>query len=345
VPDLKLLEKLCLAPGISGREDRVRSLILEEIKPYADQWQVDGLGNLIVWKKGKQRPKVKLMLSAHMDEVGFLVTRVAKDGTLSLTCVGGIDQRVIPGRCVTVGDQRIPGVIGAKPIHLLKGEEKEKAVPMDDLRIDIGAKDQEEALRWVQPGDDVCFESSFEVAGEAIQAKALDDRAGCMVLISMIRSELPYDMYFTFVVQEEVGLRGAAAAAYSVNPEAALVIESTTAADIHGVDEDKRVCAVGRGAVLSFMDKRTIYDREYFQLAFHIAKEQNIPCQAKQAVAGGNDAGAIHVSRGGVRTLALSLPCRYLHSAVSLISKSDLEAVESLTALLAERIASGSPVG
>lgn len=340
--DLKLLENLCFAPGISGREGIVRNLIIEEIKPHADQWHVDGLGNLIVWKKGKQRPKVKLMLSAHMDEVGFLVTHVAKDGTLKFTPVGGIDQRVVAGRSVTVGDNHIPGVIGAKPIHLLKGEEKEKSVPMDDLCIDIGAKDQEEALSWVQPGDDVCFASSFEIVGETIQSKALDDRAGCMVLISMIRSELPYDMYFTFVVQEEVGLRGAKAAAYSVEPEAALVVESTTAADIHGVDEDRRVCCVGKGAVLSFMDKRTIYDREYYDLAFRLAIANQIPCQAKQAVAGGNDAGAIHVSRSGVRTLAISLPCRYLHSAVSLIHQSDLKAVESLTSLMSDRIASGS---
>lgn len=337
--DLHLLEKLCRTPGISGREHAVRKLILEEIEPYVDRWDIDGLGNLIVFKKGVQRPKRKVMLSAHMDEVGFIVTHITKEGYLKFADVGGIDPRVAAGRTVTVGEARVPGVIGVKPIHLLKGEEKDKAVPSEELCIDIGAHDQEEALLHVQPGDDVCFEDFFEAANSRIKAKALDDRAGCMVLISMIRSELPYDLYFTFVVQEEVGLRGACAAAYSVDPDAAIVVEATTAADIAGVDEDRRVCKVGGGAVISFMDRRTIYDREYYDWAFQIAKSQQVKCQAKQAVAGGNDAGAIHIARGGIRTLAVSLPCRYLHSAVSMISEDDLTAVETIVKGLAERIA------
>lgn len=341
MPNLSLLKDLCLLPGVSGREDAVRNRILQEIQPYIDQWQVDGLGNLIVFKKGKQRPKVNTMLSAHMDEVGFIVTHITSEGYLKFATVGGIDQRVIAGRSVIVGSKGIPGIIGVKPIHLLNGDEREKAVPLDHLCIDIGAKDREQALQYVQLGDEVCFEPFFEASKGCIKAKALDDRAGCMVLISLLQSELPYDVTATFVVQEEVGLRGSATAAYSVNPEAAIVVESTTAADIAGVEEEKKVCYVGKGAVLSFMDRRTIYDREYYQFAFQLAQSQQIPCQVKQAVAGGNDAGAIHTSRGGVRTLAVSLPCRYLHSAVSLVSQEDLDSVEKLVYCLFEGIAGG----
>lgn len=341
MPDLSLLKELCLLSGVSGREEAVRNRILKEIQPYVDEWRIDGLGNLIVFKKGKQRPKVNVMLSAHMDEVGFIVTHVTAEGYLKFATVGGIDQRVIAGRSVMVGSKQIPGVIGMKPIHLSNSDEREKAVSLDRLYIDIGAKDREEALEYIQLGDEVCFEPFFEVSDGCVKAKALDDRAGCMVLISLLRQDLAYDVTAAFVVQEEVGLRGSAAAAYSIHPDAAIVVESTTAADICGVEEEKRVCCVGKGAVLSFMDRRTIYDKEYYQYAFEIARSQNIPCQVKQAVAGGNDAGAIHVSRGGVRTLAVSLPCRYLHSAVSLVSQKDLDSVEKIVSFLLEGISRG----
>ncbi len=338
--DLKLLERLCTARGISGSENEVRTLILDEIKPYATSVEVSPLGNIIAFKKGAKRPKTKLMLNAHMDEVGLIVTHIMDDGLLRFSTVGGIDRRVLCGKAVTVGDG-ISGVIGAKPIHLLEEDEKEKSVPVKDLYIDIGAKDRAEAEQYVTLGDAVCFDSIFDTAHGMIKSRALDDRAGCEILVNMIQSDLEYDMTFVFAVQEEIGLRGSKTAAYVVEPQAAIVIDSTTAADVADVDKGNQVCKVGGGAVISFMDKCTIYDKEYYKMAFTAAEKAGVKCQAKQAVAGGNDAGAIHVSRGGVRTIAVSLPCRYLHSAVSMISQEDFSSARKLIFELADMIASG----
>ncbi len=338
--DLELLRRLCAARGISGSENEVRDLILEEIRPHVTSVRISPLGNIIAFKRGAKRPKIRLMLNAHMDEVGMIVTCIMDDGLLKFEPVGGIDRRVLCGKAVTVRGE-ICGVIGAKPIHLLDGDEKEKSVPVKDLYIDIGAKDKEEAEQYVAPGDVVCFDSIFDTAHGMIKSRALDDRAGCAILIDMIQNELEYDMIFVFAVQEEIGLRGSKTAAYTVEPQAAIVVESTTAADVAGVDKENQVCQVGAGAVVSFMDRHTIYDREYYQMAFAAAKKAGAKCQAKQAVAGGNDAGAIHISRGGVRTIAVSLPCRYLHSAVGMISQDDLKSAQKLIVELAGRIAGG----
>lgn len=336
--DFSLLDRLCTARGISGSEDEVRAMILDEIRPYATSVEVSPLGNIIAFKKGAKRPKTRLMLNAHMDEVGLIVTHITEDGLLKFAPVGGIDRRVLCGKAVTIGNG-VPGVIGAKPIHLLEKEEKEKSVPAKSLYIDIGAADKAEAETYVTPGDPVTFDSVFDTAHGMIKGRALDDRAGCAILIEMIKQELEYDMAFVFAVQEEIGLRGSTTAAYAVAPQAAIVVETTTAADVAGVDKDKQVCRLGDGAVISFMDHRTIYDKEYYKAAFRAAEKAGVKCQAKQAVAGGNDAGAIHVSRGGVRTIAVSLPCRYLHSAVGMIAQEDYIAAQKLIFKLAAEIA------
>ena len=180
------------------------------------------------------------------------------------------------------------------------------------------------------------FDARYEYHDGRVISKAIDDRFGCLVLIQLLQSELPYDLYFSFVVQEEIGLRGARTAAYTLAPDSAIVVEATTAADIPFAEEEKQVCQVGKGAVVSFMDRSTLYDREYYQLAMKLAKEQKIPVQTKTMIAGGNDAGAIHCSRGGVRTLAVSVPCRYIHSSAGLASVSDMEAVLALVKAAAE---------
>ena len=335
--DNKVLEQLCSLYGISGNEEAVRDWILREITPYATTIEIDALGNLIAFKKGEQPAKTKLMLSAHMDEVGLIVTHITDEGLLKFTTVGGIDKRVLCGKQVWINGHY--GVIGGKPIHLMKGDEREKAVPVEELSIDIGAGSKEEAEQAVSLGDVAGFVSTFDQEGNKIRGRALDDRVGCTILIDLIKRSLPYDMTFVFCVQEEIGLRGARTAAYSVNPQAAIVVESTTAADIAGVEEGKEVCRLGDGPVVPFMDRSTIYDREYYQLAFALAEKENIPCQTKRAVAGGNDAGAIHVSRGGVRTISVSLPCRYLHAPMGMISKDDFHAAEKLVLSLATHIA------
>lgn len=338
--DFGLLQRLCDLRGISGREEKVRKEILKEI-PSDCSVSVDPLGSVIVEKKGRKRPACKLMICAHMDEVGLVVTSVTGDGLLRFATVGGIDEKVLAGIRVEVGDRAIPGVIAVKPIHLCEKDEAGKPVPMDSLLIDIGAASKEEAEAAVRPGDEVTFAARFDAEGAVLRGKALDDRAGCALMLKMLRSEMEYDTVFVFNVQEEIGLRGSRASSFTVAPDAAIVLESTTAGDLAGVPAEKCVCRMGGGAVVSFMDRATIYDKKFYGLAFRTAEECGAAVQPKLAVAGGNDAGAIHVSRGGVRTLAISLPCRYLHAPIGMIAKADYESALRLTAALAEKIAGG----
>lgn len=335
--DLKLLEELCSLYGVSGNEGPVRQKLCDLLTPFADRIETDALGNLLVYKQGKQRPKTRLMISAHMDEIGLIVTHITDDGLLKFAAVGGIDNRILCGKQVMVNGHY--GVIGGKPVHLMKGEEREKAVAVDDLSIDIGAMNRAQAEQAVSLGDKVGFVSDFDRSGNKVRARALDDRAGCAIVAGLVQSELAYDMTFVFCVQEEIGLRGARVAAYQVQPQAAIVVECTTAADLSGVGAGKQVCRLGEGPVVPFMDRSTIYDREYYELAFRLARENGLLCQTKQRIAGGNDAGAIHVSRGGVRTVSVSVPCRYLHSPMGMIAQEDFHAAQTLTALLAEHIA------
>ena len=338
--DYELLEKLCKADGISGEEDEVRKIILEEIKPYVDDIKVDNMGNIIVFKKGRKTPKKKLLLSAHTDEVGFIVTDITSDGCIKFAAVGGVDKKAVFAKYVKIGKNKISGVVDAKPVHLLKADERKKNPPIDSLYIDIGAKNKDEAEKYVSLGDMIVFDSPYENKDGRIIGKALDDRFGCLVLIEMLKSDLPYDMYFSFVVQEEIGCRGAKAAAYTINPDSAIVIEATTAADVPFAENEKKVCCVGEGAVVSFMDRATIYDKEYYNLARKAAEIVGVKSQTKTMIAGGNDASAIHCSRGGVRTIAVSVPCRYLHSSSGIISTDDAEAVFAVVNKTAEMILS-----
>lgn len=337
-----LLKELCLTNGISGDESTVRDIILAEIKKFATDVKIDPLGNIIVFKKGKETPKNKLLISAHMDEVGFIVTEITSDGLIKFDEVGGIDRRVVLGDRVVIGKNKVNGVIMVKPIHLSKGDEQSAIPSYSDMYIDIGANSKEEAEKYINYGDSICFISFYQNNGETVMSKAIDDRAGCCMMIEMIKSELPYDMYFSFVVQEEVGLRGATTASFTVNPDFAIVLESTTACDVPGVEDTKQVCKVGSGAVVSFMDRRTIYDKTLVNLAFEIAEKNNYKVQYKKAVAGGNDAGAIQKSRNGVRTLALSIPCRYLHSPIGLISVKDYDDTYNIAFELAKTICGGN---
>lgn len=337
---LKHFEALCNLCAVSGDESAVRSYIMQVLDGRTDvSWQIDPLGSLLVEKKGRSRAPHKLMISAHMDEVGLIVTYGNSDGTLCISPVGGIDASVVIGRQVLVGQSRIPGVIGAKPVHLLSKEEKNALPKFSDLVLDIGAENAEQAKKIAPPGTFAYFLPDFRSFGsDRICSKAVDDRAGCAVLLDLLEQEAAFDFTAAFLVQEEIGLRGAAAAAYTVAPDFALVLEATTAADLAGAEGDEKVCALGGGPVISFMDRSTMYDRELYQMAFDICRKHGIPCQTKSRIAGGNDSGAIHVSRGGVRTLAISLPCRYLHAPASVADRNDLEAMTRLVPLLAEQI-------
>lgn len=330
------LKELCLLNGISGDETAVSDYIISQIKDYAEV-KTDNLGNVIAFCKGKKTPKNKVLVSAHMDEVGMIVTYINPDGTLKISSVGGVDPRVVFGRRVLVNGKTL-GVIGGTAVHKLSAEQRKKAVAFDKMTVDIGCDSREEAEKLVSLGDSVTFVSDFVEYGDGfVKCKAIDDRAGCAIMIRLIQQGVEYDTYFTFVVQEEIGLRGSKTASYTVDPDYAFVLEATTAADIPSAVNEKRVCTLGKGPVVSFMDRHTIYDKEMYKLAFDTAEENGIPCQTKTMVAGGNDAGAIHIARGGVRTTAVSLPCRYLHSPSCVIKKSDFENAYTLTKLLLDR--------
>lgn len=334
---LESLKELCLLNGISGDEKSVREYIISQIKDYVQSYTVDNLGNLIVFKKGKSSSDKKVLVSAHMDEVGLIATYINYDGTIKFDTVGGINPDVIIGRQVSVNG--LFGVVGTQAIHNIPQSQRGKEPNVQEMYVDIGTNSKEETLKYVSLGDSINFFSKYENFGnDYIKSKALDDRVGCAILIDLIKSNLEFDTYFTFVVQEEVGLRGSKVASYTVNPDYAIVLEGTTAGDIGGSVGEKKVCTIGDGAVVSFMDRRTIYDKELYRLCFDISKENNIPCQTKTMVAGGNDSGSIHISRGGVRTIAISVPCRYIHSGASVMALSDAHACESLAKILISRI-------
>ena len=333
---LDLLKELCLLDGISGDEYAVRDFIISKIKDCCE-YKVDNLGNIICFKKGKKTPDKKIMLDAHLDEVGLIITSITENGYLKFNTVGGIDIAALLFRKVIING-KVNGVIGGKPFHLLDGDNRKKLPKCDDLYIDIGAKTKEEALQKVSLGDSAVMPSDFEILGECVKSKALDDRIGCLVLIKLLREYSDYDFYATFSVQEEVGLRGAKTAAFAVKPDFALALDSTTAADIAGTPNESRVCVQGKGAVVSFMDNATVYDKALYNAAL----QSGILCQSKCAVAGGNNAGGIHLSGEGVRTLAISAPCRYIHSANSIVNIKDIESMISLTGYMLENIANGN---
>lgn len=335
----EILKTLCDEYGISGNESTVASRIIGMIEDYADSYYVDNLGSVIAFKKGTRTPAKKILIDAHTDEVGMIVTGFAADGGLCFTTVGGVDARVILGRRVLVGEDRIPGVIGTKAIHMQSEEERKTAVPVDKLYIDIGCSSKEEAQALVDYGDEVCFPAGFGTFGNGyLKGKAIDDRFGCAVMVELIRSELPCDCWFSFSVQEEVGCRGAAASAFAVAPDYAIVLETTTAADLAGVSEPKSVCTLGKGAVVGFMDRGTVYPRDLYKLCHQLGAEKGIPVQTKTMVAGGNDARSIHQAAGGIKTIAVSAPSRYLHSPFCVVKESDLTAVRDLTRALIEKL-------
>lgn len=322
------LRDLCLLNGASGDESRVREFIRSNIR--ADEVFTDNLGNLIAFRKGRRTPEHKIMLAAHMDEVGFMITDIGEDGFLSFDAVGGVNPAVALGRGVVL-ENGAPGVIGTKAIHQQSAEERKKLPGFDELYIDIGASSREEAEKIVSRGSYAYFDADFFEFGDGfVKGKAIDDRAGCLIMMDMINGEPEYDAWYAFTVQEEIGTRGAKAAAFTIAPDFAIVLETTTACDIAGVCGARRVCELGKGAVVSYMDRSTVYDRGLYSLAFETAKANGISVQTKTLVAGGNDSGAIHVSAGGVRTCAISVPCRYLHSPSCVIKTSDLEAVKAL---------------
>ena len=335
---IELIKKLSGCFGPTSCEGAVAAAVREELSDLVPEPVEDTLGNLFYHLKGPEgAPRV--MLSAHMDEVGFMITEIEDDGFLRFDNLGGIDRRVLCGRFVLLGDEirRIPGVIAAKGIHLQTQEERKKSPKEDELYIDIGANTREEAEALIAPGDVGVFDTPFATFGKDaafLRGKALDDRMGCALLIEILRAvaplQLPLDLWFAFTVREEIGKSGALVAANRIQPDFAIILETTAIGDRPDADAHKRVASVGEGGVLSLLDRSTIYDRALVNRALEIAEAQAIPVQIKKYVSGGNDAAHIQRSGSGVRCMALSAPTRYLHAPVSVAALRDYESMRAL---------------
>lgn len=329
-----LLKELSQAVGVSGDEGPVRKVVLDAIREHVADLRIDPLGGLTALKKRggrskKQRPRV--MLAAHMDEVGLMITGIENNGLLRFTSVGGLDDRILPGLRVRIGEKQIPGVIIWAPIHYNKDQ---NVVRMSSLRIDIGASDKNGLNGQVKRGDRAAFESAYmEVGPKMLRGKAFDDRAGCSLLVDVLRGgPYPVDLLAAFTVQEELGLRGARVAARLLQPDVALVLEGSPAFDVPDplADADETLvpnpgCRLGQGPVLTVMDRSMITHAGLLRFVRRLAEKQGIPYQLKTALGGGTDAGAIHLTDAGIPSAVFSVPCRYIHGPAAYLNRDDYD--------------------
>ncbi|MFQ6102476.1 MAG: M42 family metallopeptidase [Anaerolineae bacterium] len=319
-----ILKELSEAVGVSGDEEAVRAVVLDAVREHVDEVRVDTMGSVLAFKRGTGRKRQRVMLDAHMDEVGLMVVGHDNDGFLRVRTVGGIDPRLLPGTLLQVGSKRIPGVIGVKPIHLLKEDEGEKVPKIEDLVVDVGAKDKDEAKKLAPLGTYATFATQFRELGPTVSGKAFDDRVGCAVLVELLRGErFRFDLHAAFSVQEEVGLRGARVAAYAIEPDCAFALEGTIADDTPKDKDVSPTTELGKGPAITVMDRAFIADRRLVRLLTNTAAELGIPYQFKQPGVGGTDAGGIHLAREGVPSATVSVPCRYIHSPVALMNVDD----------------------
>lgn len=334
---IELIKELCRQRGISGDEKCVREAIKKRLEEKCEL-SVDAIGNLIAVKRG-EKPNKKIALFAHMDEVGMMVTHITADGLIKFSPIG-IDPRVLFGRRVKIGENAVSGVIGAKVWHHLESAEREAELKANKLYIDIGAASKDEAVSVISLGDPITFDEPFCEMGEGfLVSRALDDRLGCALLIRLLLSDCPYELTGVFTCGEESSMFGATAAANHVAPEIAIILETTTAGDVDGAAPDKTVCSLKNGPVVSFADRGNLYDRELYALAFDAAAKNGIPIQTKEGVFGGNEAKVVTRSGAGVKTMAVSVPCRYLHSASCVAAMQDVIAVEALLNAVIEPLA------
>jgi putative aminopeptidase FrvX len=325
------LKKLSEAVGVSGHEDEVRQVVVDVIADRVDEYRVDSMGNVIALKKGDGSSDLKVMVAAHMDEVGFMISQIEDSGLLRFFKVGGLDDRILPAKVVWIGDDKVPGVIGIKPVHLMERDEQKKPINYKQLTIDIGASSKAEAEKLVKLGDYATFATEFvelDPDGEGwrtVRGKAFDDRAGCAVLVELLATQYPFDLYGVFTVQEEVGLRGARVSAYAVGPNFGFALEGTAANEIPTKKDVSPSTRLGHGPAITIMDRSFIADQRLVRLLIDTAQELDIPYQIKQPGIGGTDAGAIHRTKEGVPSATVSVPCRYIHAPAAMLSLDDFD--------------------
>ena len=329
--DALSLKTLVKMQGISGREEYVRMYLYQYCvnKIGKENVHIDTMGNVIAFKKGTQPTAPTVMFVSHMDEVGLMVISATDDGLLCVRAIGGIDSRVLVSKRVTVGygDNALPGVIGATAIHQQTAEDRKRALPIEQLYVDIGAKKKEEALNKAPAGTPITFDTQYTPFGNnLVVSRALDDRVGCYNNARLLDANNTADTYLVFSCQEEVGCRGAAGASFRIKPDVGIILESTAANDSGDIQEAQKVCRVGQGVAISFMDHASIAQPTMYRDMMKLAKEKGISHQTKMSVSGGNDGGVTQRSTIGVKTCVLSVPCRYIHSPSNVCSLSDVEA-------------------
>jgi endoglucanase len=337
---LRLLERLTNACAVSGEEDEVRAIVLEQIRPLVEEARVDALGNVLATRPGKGEPRLRVLLAAHMDEVGFIITHNDDDSFFRFETVGSIDARYLAGKPVWVGKEHIPGVIGAKPVHLTTAEERRQPVSVDALRIDVGSGNTSK----VKIGDLATFATSFTRLGPSLRAKALDNRLGVATLIELVKgAPANVDLLAAFTVQEEVGLRGAGVAAYALEPDLAIILDSTPAHDLPAWDgsENTRYNArLGAGPAIYVADRGTLYDPRLVRHLVETAEAAGIPYQIRQPGGGGTDAGAVHKQRTGIPSVSVSVPARYNHTPAAIARLSDWKNTLALVYAALSRLSS-----
>lgn len=333
---INLLEKLTNACSVSGDEGAVRAMVLEQVRPLAEarrgQVKIDALGNVLVTLPGQQPERQRVMLAAHMDEVGFMITNDEGEGIFRFDAVGGLDAKILVGKTVWVGRDQVPGVIGAKPIHLTTAEERKSAISLEVLRIDVGPANGGK----VKVGDRATFATRFTDLGASFLAKALDDRLGVATLIELLRFSPPnIDLLAAFTVQEENGLRGAQVAAHAFDPQLAIVLDCTPARDLPAWDGGENTdynTRQGAGPAIYIADRSTLSDPRLVRHLVETAERHAIPYQIRQTGGGGTDAGAIHKARVGIPSVSVSVPGRHLHTPASIARRSDWEHTLALIA-------------
>ncbi|MFC2079658.1 M42 family metallopeptidase [Candidatus Bipolaricaulota bacterium] len=344
---IDLLRNLSNAFGVSGFEDEVRELIRSLVVPHVDEVRTDALGNLFAIRRSSDPAAKTLLLDAHTDEIGFIVKWIEKDGYLRFAPIGGWDPRIVPGHRVEIqtrsGELRT-GVIGTAPPHILSPEERKASLPMEKMFIDIGATSLEDAQAMgVRIGDPLTIHYPFmALTDDYVTGKAFDDRAGCAVLIETAErtagQDLGVNVVFAFVFGEEVGLRGARTAAFQIEPDLAIAVEGTIGADMPGVPDHSQPVRLGCGPAISVADRSIVVTRKVLIAMESIAEAASIPYQYKLPTYGGTDAGAIHLTRGGVLAGIVSVPCRYIHSPISTLRMTDFDLTSRLVTELVRQL-------
>ncbi len=323
-----ILETLSNTIGMAGNETEVRRTLRPLVEDHVDEMHVDPLGNLITLKRGAGEVPLRVLVTAHMDEVGLMVMGHRSDGGLRVGTIGSINARILPGTKVLVGEDRIPGVIGLKAIHHTKPDQRKEAPSIESIVVDVGATSKDAAESLAPVGTTIAFATRFSRVGDSLMGKAFDDRGGCTILTALLQSEpYPFDLYGVFTVQEEVGLRGAKVAAYAVDPDVGIALENTIADDMpKGEDEDvSPTTELDKGAALTVMDRSYVAHPPLLRHFTQTGDAEGIPYQIKQPGISGTEAGALHKVRAGVPALTVAIPCRYIHGPVALMRPEDLK--------------------